>query len=240
MKVIISKDYDEMSKRASDLVKSVLLDKPQAKLGLATGSTPIGLYKNLIDLAAKGEIGFQYVKTVNLDEYVGIDPENDQSYQYFMNHNLFDHVNIDKKNTHLPFADKKDPKYLEDYNKLLDDFGQRDIQVLGIGPNGHLAFNEPADRLNKRTSFIDLTESTIKANSRFFEKIEDVPTQAISMGMADIFNSKMLIVLANGKNKHEAVSRILNDDFIETNLPASLLYLHPNSYLFVDEEAVRG
>lgn len=240
MKVIVSKDYDEMSKKAADLVISTMVEKPQIKFGLATGSTPIGLYENLAKANKEGEISFKYAKSVNLDEYVGIDPENDQSYQYFMNENLFNKVDFKEGATHLPQAPEASEEYAKKYDELLDEFGQRDIQILGLGPNGHLAFNEPSEKLNQRTSIIKLTDETIKANSRFFASQDDVPKYAISMGMADVFNAKMLIVLANGKNKHEVVKRLLEEDTIYPEFPASFLHLHPNVYVFVDEEAYNG
>ncbi|MDY3006583.1 glucosamine-6-phosphate deaminase [Anaerococcus sp. AGMB00486] len=240
MKVIVSDSYEEMSKKAADLFKSLLVEKPQSKLGLATGSTPVGLYENLVKAQKDGEISFHWAKSVNLDEYVGIDPKNEQSYQYFMDENLFNKVNIKKENTHLPKADTNDEKYAKEYDKVLDEMGPRDIQILGLGNNGHIAFNEPADKLNKRTSIVKLTDETIKANSRFFKSEEDVPKYAISMGMADAFNAKTIIVLASGKNKFDAVKKIIEDDKIDTNFPASLLHLHPNCYLFVDKEAYEG
>lgn len=240
MKVIVSKDYDEMSKKAADLIINMLIDKPQAKFGFATGSTPIGLYENLAKAEKDGEISFKYSKSVNLDEYIGIDKENDQSYQYFMNENLFNKVSFKEGTTHLPYAPEADEKYAKEYDKLLDEFGQRDVQILGLGPNGHLAFNEPAEKLNQRTSIIKLSDETIKANSRFFESEEDVPKYAISMGMADVFNAKMLVVLASGKNKHEVVKRIIEEDTIYPEFPASFLHLHPNVYLFVDQDAYEG
>ena len=237
MKVIVSDTYEEMSQKAADLLINQLREKPQSKLGLATGSTPIGLYDNLAKAQKDGEISFHWVKTVNLDEYVGLEPNHDQSYQYFMNEHLLDKVNIKKENTHVPRAKTADEKYAKEYDKILDEMGQRDVQVLGLGRNGHLAFNEPADKLNKRTSIVELTDSTIKANSRFFENEEDVPKHAISMGMEDIFNAKMLIILANGKEKRDVVRRIIEEDTVETEFTASLLNLHPNAYLFVDKEA---
>lgn len=240
MKVIVSKDYDEMSKKAADLIVNMLIDKPQAKFGFATGSTPIGLYENLAKAEKEGEISFKYSKSVNLDEYIGIDKENDQSYQYFMNENLFNKVSFKEGTTHLPYAPEADEKYAKEYDALLDEFGQRDVQILGLGPNGHLAFNEPAEKLNQRTSIIKLSDETIKANSRFFESEDDVPKYAISMGMADVFNAKMLVVLASGKNKHEVVKRIIEEDTIYPEFPASFLHLHPNVYLFVDEDAYQG
>ena len=238
MKVIVCKDYDDMSKKAADLVISNIKEKPQIKLGLATGSSPIGLYKNLISANEDGEISFKFAKSVNLDEYIGIDPANDQSYQYFMNENLFNHVPF--ADTKLPYAPENDEKYAEEYNKYLDDFGQRDIQILGIGENGHIAFNEPGEVLNRRTSIVKLSQSTIEANSRFFESEEDVPKYAISMGMSDIFNAKTIILLANGKKKHDAVKKLIEGDTIDPKLPASFLSLHPNVYIYVDEEAYRG
>ncbi len=238
MKVIVCKDYDDMSKKAADLVISNIKEKPQIKLGLATGSSPIGLYKNLISANEDGEISFKFAKSVNLDEYIGINPANDQSYQYFMNENLFNHVSF--ADTKLPYAPENDEKYAEEYNKYLDDFGQRDIQILGIGENGHIAFNEPGEVLNRRTSIVKLSQSTKEANSRFFESEDEVPKYAISMGMSDIFNAKTIILLANGKKKHDAVKKLIEGDTIDPKLPASFLSLHPNVYIYVDEEAYRG
>lgn len=229
MKLIVCKDYDDMSKKASELVINYMREKPQIKFGLATGSTPLGLYKNLIEAQKDGEISFKYAKSVNLDEYVGLSPQDDQSYSYFMHKNLFDQVNIKEENIHLPSAPEADDKYAEDYIILLEDFGQRDIQILGVGTNGHIAFNEPADKLSKKTSIVKLSQSTIDSNARFFENAEDVPKYAISMGMEEIFNAKTLIVLANGKGKHEAVSRMLNEDMIDPNFPVSFINLHPNA-----------
>lgn len=238
MKVIVCKDYDDMSKKAADLVISNIKEKPQIKLGLATGSSPIGLYKNLVSANDEGEISFKFAKSVNLDEYIGIDPANDQSYQYFMNENLFNHVSFAE--TKLPYAPENDEKYVEEYNKYLDDFGQRDIQILGIGENGHIAFNEPGEALNRRTSIVELSQSTIEANARFFESEDEVPRYAISMGMSDIFNAKTIILLANGKKKHDAVKKLIEGNTIDPKLPASFLSLHPNVYIYVDEEAYRG
>lgn len=240
MKVIVCKDYDDMSKKAADLVISNIIEKPQIKLGLATGSSPVGLYQYLIKANDEGEISFKYAKSINLDEYVGIDSENEHSYKYFMKKNFFDHVSFNEGTDILPKAKDNDEKYAKDYDKILDEFGQRDIQILGIGENGHIAFNEPADKLNRRTSIVKLADSTIEANSRFFASKEDVPKYAISMGMADIFNAKTIILLANGKKKHQAVKRLLEDESLSTDFPAGFLSLHPNVYIYVDEEAYRG
>ncbi|MDD7463228.1 MAG: glucosamine-6-phosphate deaminase [Anaerococcus sp.] len=240
MKLIVCNDYDDMSQKASQIIADLIKENPKAKLGLATGSTPIGTYKNLAKANKEGKIDFSKVSTINLDEYVGLDPENQQSYQSFMNENFFDHINIDKANTHLPKEETSLEESVASYNKLLEDFGQRDLQVLGVGPNGHIAFNEPADTLNMHTSIVDLAEATIEANSRFFESKDEVPKKAISMGMADIFNSKTLLVLASGKNKHEAIKRLLESNKIDTHFPVSFVSLHPNCYLIVDKDAYQG
>ena len=155
-----------------------------------------------------------------------------------MNENLFNHVSFAE--TKLPYAPENDEKYAEEYNKYLDDFGQRDIQILGIGENGHIAFNEPGEALNRRTSIVELSQSTIEANARFFESEDEVPKYAISMGMSDIFNAKTIILLANGKKKHDAVKKLIEGNTIDPKLPASFLSLHPNVYIYVDEEAYRG
>lgn len=240
MEIIVCDDYDQMSKKASEIVSDIIKENPKAKLGLATGSTPVGMYENLVKDYEDGKIDFKEVSSVNLDEYVGIDKDNPQSYQYFMNEHLFDKVNINKENTHLPKEDGSLEESVKKYDKLLEEFGQRDVQVLGIGPNGHIAFNEPDDKLNMHTSIINLKEETIEANSRFFDSKEDVPKQAMSMGMADAFNAKTLLVLASGKNKHKAVEKFMHTDKIETMFPMSFIALHPNCYLIVDKQAYEG
>ncbi|MDD7305698.1 MAG: glucosamine-6-phosphate deaminase [Peptoniphilaceae bacterium] len=240
MKLIVCDSYDEMSKKAAEIVSDVINENPSAILGLATGSTPEGMYKELVEAYKDGKLDFSKVSTVNLDEYVGIDPSNPQSYQSFMNENLFDRVNINKENTHLPKEIGSLEESVKAYDKLLAEIGQRDLQLLGIGPNGHIAFNEPDEKLNMHTSIIDLKDETIEANSRFFDSKDDVPKQAMSMGMADIFNSKTLLVLASGKNKHKAVEKFMHTDKIETLFPMSFINLHPNCYLIVDKDAYQG
>lgn len=240
MKVIVCKDYDDMSKKASEMVISHMQEKPETKFGFATGSSPEGLYKYLVKAQQEGEISFKYAKCVNLDEYVGFDPKDEQSYAYFMYHNLFDHVNIKKENIHLPYAKENDEKYALEYRKVLDDFGQRDIQILGMGTNGHIAFNEPGDKLNRRASIVSLTEETIGSNARFFENKDDVPKFALSMGIAEVFDAKTIIVLASGKDKHKAIKKLIDEETVYTQLPVSLLTVHPNVYIFVDEEAYQG
>lgn len=237
MKVIVCENYEELSNQAAKIVSSQLIVKPNSILGLATGSTPIGLYQNLIDMNKKGEIDFSEVKTYNLDEYYPIKKSNDQSYDYFMNEQLFSHINIDKNNTHLPNGEAEDPvKECERYEKLLDAIGGVDLQILGIGQNGHIAFNEPDENLIAVTHLTGLTQSTIEANSRFFASADEVPKQALTMGMGSILKAKKIVILANGANKSKAVAELLNDN-ITTSNPATMLKVHPDVTLICDKEA---
>ncbi|MDO5717650.1 MAG: glucosamine-6-phosphate deaminase [Tissierellia bacterium] len=238
MKIIVCKDYEEMSKKAAIVVKDVIGRYHRPKLGLATGSTPEGLYKELIKMYEDGDLNFINAESVNLDEYVGIDESNDQSYHYYMQKNLFDKINIRPENIHIPRADKGDTELaIQSYNEELDLVGRRDIQVLGIGNNGHIAFNEPDSKLNLRTSIVELTEDTIKANSRFFDNIEDVPQSAISMGIKDILNAEVILILASGEKKQKAVKELIEGKMIDPKFPASMLHLHNNVVLVVDEDA---
>lgn len=240
MRIILCKNYEEISKEAAKLVGGLLALKPDCVLGLATGSTPVGMYENLAEMNKNGEIDFSKVTSYNLDEYYPISPDNDQSYRYFMNVNLFDKVNIDKKNTYVPNGETKNPEEeCKNYDALVDSLGGADIQILGIGQNGHIGFNEPDEYLDVNTHVTGLTESTIKANSRFFEKIEDVPTQAITMGIGSILKAKKIILLASGKNKHDAVKQLL-DSKITTSNPATMLKLHSDVVLICDNEAYYG
>ncbi len=239
MQVIVCRDYAEMSKKAAAFVAAEMKKKPALVLGLATGSTPVGLYDELTALTKKGEITFKQVTTVNLDEYYPIDPANDQSYRYFMNENLFDRVDIDKKNTYVPDGTAKDPAAEgKRYEALIDRLGGADVQVLGIGQNGHIGFNEPADALVLDTHVTDLTENTIKANSRFFASENEVPRQALTMGMGSIFKAKKIILLVNGANKKQALATVLSGA-LTTAVPATLLNLHPDVTLFCTEDAVK-
>ena len=240
MKVIICKNYDEMSAAAAEIVADVMKANPACVLGLATGSTPVGMYKKLIEKNAAGEIDFSAVTTVNLDEYYPISPENDQSYRYFMNENLFNHVNIDKTRTFVPDGQAANPEAAcEAYEKTVAAVGAADIQVLGIGRNGHIGFNEPDAALEVRTHVTGLTESTIKANARFFASEADVPTKALTMGIGTILNAKKIIILANGAAKHAAVSKMLEGK-LDTSCPASLLNLHADVTVICDEAALNG
>ncbi len=235
MKVIISKDYDELSQKAADFFEE-RFDKIKV-LGLATGSTPIGLYKQLIKRVEDGKISFKDKYSVNLDEYIGLPIGHKESYREFMNDNLFNHVDIDIKNTNVPFAkDVDDISACEKYDSIIDGLGGVDVQVLGVGENGHIAFNEPDSELNYNTSIIKLTDSTINANSRFFDSYDDVPKYAISMGVGKIMEAKEIILLANGKKKADAIRSLLEGDKITCNSPVTLLKLHPNVTVFIDEE----
>ncbi len=240
MRIIICKDYEKLSEEAAKIVASQLTIKPNSKLGLATGSTPIGMYQKLIQLNKAGEISFAQVKTFNLDEYYPIKADNNQSYRYFMNENLFNHVDIDINNTRVPNGEASDPvSEGKNYDEAIDAAGGIDLQILGIGRNGHIGFNEPDENLIAGTHRTMLTQDTIEANSRLFNSIDEVPTQAITMGMVSILKSKMIVLLANGKNKHEAVKKLL-DDTITTSNPATFLKTHPNVVIICDEECYNG
>lgn len=240
MRVIVCENYDEMSKEAAKLVESKIVLNPKAILGLATGSTPVGMYKILAEKCKNGELDFSNITSYNLDEYYPISPDNDQSYRYFMNENLFNHINIDKSKTFVPNGQAKDvEKECKDYDAMIDALGGADIQVLGIGNNGHIAFNEPDEELVAGTHVTGLTESTIQANSRFFASIDDVPTKALTMGMASIMKAKTIMLLASGKGKHEVVKKLL-DDKITTSNPATLLKLHNDVVIICDKEAYEG
>ena len=240
MRVIVCENYDEMSKAAAKLIEGLVTLKPNAILGLATGSTPVGMYKILSEKCKAGELDFSNVTSYNLDEYYPISPDNDQSYRYFMNENLFNHINIDKSRTFVPNGEAKDvEKECKEYDAMIDALGGADIQVLGIGNNGHIAFNEPDAELVAGTHVTGLTQSTIQANSRFFASIDDVPTKALTMGMAYIMKAKKIMLLASGKGKHEVVKKLL-DDKITTSNPATLLKLHNDVVIICDKEAYEG
>lgn len=240
MNLIVCKNYEEVSAEAAKIVFEQIKQKPDSVLGLATGSTPEGLYANMIRANQAGEISFRDVRTVNLDEYYPIRPENDQSYRYFMNQKLFLHIDIDRSNTHVPDGTAADPqKEGLRYEQLISDLGGIDLQVLGIGQNGHIGFNEPDTELDAITHKTDLTPSTIAVNSRFFASEEDVPKQALTMGMRSILNARKIILLACGKEKHTALQHLLNGK-ISTHWPASLLNLHSDVTVICDTAAREG
>ena len=228
MRVIVCNDYDEMSVRAAKLVASQMTLKPNCVLGLATGSTPIGLYDRLVEMNKMGEIDFSDVTTFNLDEYYPISPDNNQSYRYFMNEHLFNRVNIDISRTHVPNGMTDDPdSECEKYEKMINAAGGIDLQILGIGQNGHIGFNEPDNNLNTVTHLTDLTQSTIDANSRFFASRDEVPTKAITMGMGAIMNAKKVLLVANGEAKWDILQKSFYGP-ITPEVPASILQLHPD------------
>lgn len=238
MKLIIVKDYQEVSKKAADIVIELIKGNKAAKLGLATGSSPIGLYRNLIDAYQQKEISFQDVTTFNLDEYVGISREHSQSYFSFMQENLFKHIDIDLDHVHLPDNDlNKISTIAKDYNKLLKK-NQLDLQILGIGSNGHIGFNEPGTPFANETFIVNLDERTRKDNSRFFGSIEAVPKQAITMGIKNIMRAKHILLIASGKEKSEAVYQMIYGE-ITPDLPASVLQLHPHCTVIIDEDAAQ-
>ena len=240
MKIIVCENYAEISARAAELIADLVKAKPDCVLGLATGSTPVGMYKELIAKNTAGEISFKDVTTYNLDEYYPIEPTHEQSYRYFMNVNLFDHIDIDKIKTFVPNGLTENPE--EEgaaYDAAIEAAGGVDLQVLGIGQNGHIAFNEPDDALIAGTHITSLTDDTIEANSRFFASKEDVPTRAFTMGIGSIMKAKKIILLANGANKHAAIAQML-DDKITTQCPATILKAHADVYLFCDKAAYEG
>lgn len=240
MKIVVCENYEEMSKAGAGIIADLLKAKPKCVLGLATGSTPVGMYKELAAKNAAGEITFKDVTSFNLDEYYPLAPTHDQSYRYFMNTNLFDHIDIDKEKTHVPDGLAKDPaKMGEAYDAAIEAAGGIDLQVLGLGPNGHIAFNEPEEELYAGTHLTALTESTIRANSRFFASIDDVPTQAVTMGIGSIMKARKIIVLASGKGKHAVVAKMLSGR-ITTMCPGTLLLAHADVTLIVDREAFEG
>ena len=235
MKYIVVNNYEELSNKAADLIAAQILVKPNCVLGLATGSSPVGTYKRLIEDNKAGKIDFSTVTSVNLDEYVGLDGSNDQSYRYFMNHNLFDHVNIDKAKTFVPSGLAADLKAEgEAYDGMIKELGGIDLQLLGIGLDGHIGFNEPDAYFTAATHEVKLDESTIKANARFFASEADVPTTAITMGMLSIMQAKKVLLIANGAAKKEIVEKAFFGP-IDPQVPASILQLHPDVTVIFSE-----
>jgi len=237
MKFKVFDSYEELSAYSAELVAGVIREKEDAVLGLATGSSPLGLYEELIKLYEDGNLDFSRIRSINLDEYVGLDGTHDQSYRYFMDINFFNHINIDKKNTFVPNGIAEDlEKGAKEYDELIESLGGVDVQVLGIGPNGHIGFNEPAEQLNLNTHIAELTEETIKANARFFASEKDVPTRAVTMGVGPIMKARKVILIASGENKAWAVKSLV-DDLISTTIPATLLKVHPDVTVLLDKAA---
>ncbi len=237
MKIIVAESYDELSFHAGEIIKQQILDKSDSVLGLATGSSPVGTYKHLVSEYKAGNVSFAKVKSANLDEYVGIAKEHDQSYYYFMMDNLFSHVDIDTANTNIPNGLAADPAAeCARYDDVIQSLGGVDLQLLGIGGNGHIGFNEPAECFSKGTNKIALHESTIQANARFFASQADVPTHAYSMGIGTIMKAKKILLVASGKDKANAVAELVHGD-IRPSLPATILQYHPDVTIVCDSEA---
>lgn len=236
MKIIVTKSYEEMSAEAGKLIAEIIKNKPDCVLGLATGGTPVGAYDYLTDLYQKGELSFSKTSSVNLDEYYPISADNNQSYRYFMNEKLFDRVDIDKANTFVPNGAAEDVlAECKRYDALIDRMGI-DVQLLGIGRNGHIGFNEPEEELHRGTHLTALTPDTINANARFFSCESEVPTHAVTMGIGSVFKARKIILLASGKSKAEAIRQVVKGG-ITTSCPASLLCLHPDVTVICDEDA---
>lgn len=238
MKIYAAKDYADLSRKAANIISAQVIMKPNAVLGLATGSTPVGAYKQLIEWYNKGDIDFSQTFSINLDEYKGLSGEHNQSYRYFMNHNLFDHVNIKKENTNVPNGLAEDATAeCRRYNNVIKTLGGIDLQLLGIGGNGHIGFNEPGSAFEKETHLVTLTEQTRQSNARFFSSIDEVPTHAFTMGIKSIMSAKKVLLLATGNAKTQA----LYDSFfgpVTPGVPASILQLHNDCIVIADEAAL--
>ena len=238
MKIYKAKDYKDMSRKAANIISAQVIMKPNCVLGLATGSTPIGTYDQLVEWYNKGDLDFSEVTTVNLDEYKGLPRTNDQSYYYFMHQHLFDRVNIDPERTNVPNGMEPDAeKECGRYEELIRSLGGVDLQLLGLGHNGHIGFNEPGEAFEKETHCVDLTESTIEANKRFFASADDVPKQAYTMGIKTIMQAKKILVVVNGENKADIVERAFFGP-VTPEVPASILQLHNDVTLVGDEAAL--
>ena len=238
MRIIAVKDYQEMSKRAAQFLQATVTVKPDAVLGLATGSTPIGMYEQLAKSYNEGLVDFSKVSAVNLDEYKGLERSNDQSYHYFMNQNLFSKINIDLANTYIPDGTKEDAiAECQAYEEKIEALGGVDIQVLGIGHNGHIGFNEPADYFPAITHHVDLQEKTIEANKRFFASIEEVPKQAYTMGIGTIMKAKKILLIACGEDKADILAQAIQGE-ITPQVPASVLQMHHDVVVIADEAAL--
>lgn len=228
MKFIKADNYEKLSRHAANLISAQVISKPKCVLGLATGSSPLGTYKLLIEWYNKGDLDFSGVTSVNLDEYVGLNSSNNQSYRYFMDNNLFNHINIDKSKTFVPNGCAENLEIEgENYDNRIISLGGIDLQLLGIGLDGHIGFNEPADCFIKNTHVVDLHESTIKANARFFKNEDEVPKKAITMGMASIMQAKKIVLIANGEAKREIIEKAFFGP-ITPHIPASILQIHPD------------
>ncbi len=238
MNIIRAKDYQDMSRKAANIISAQIIMKPDCVLGLATGSTPVGTYRQLIEWYEKGDLDFSRVSTVNLDEYRGLTHIDPQSYYYFMQENLFDHVNIDKAATHVPDGTNPDAAdACAKHEQIIKSLGGIDLQLLGLGNNGHIGFNEPGAAFEKETHLVDLAESTIRANARFFASIDEVPKQAYTMGIRTIMQAKKILVVVSGEGKADIVSRAFFGP-VTPEVPASILQMHPDVTVVCDEAAL--
>lgn len=238
MKIVKTTDYKDMSRKAANIISAQIIMKPDCVLGLATGSTPIGTYEKLVKRYKKGDLDFSRVKTVNLDEYKGLTRDNDQSYYYFMHEHLFNHVNIPEESTNVPDGTASDgDSECVRYEALIRELGGQDLQLLGLGHNGHIGFNEPSDSFAKTTHCVDLQERTIEANKRFFASADEVPKQAYTMGIGTIMQAKKILIIASGEDKAD----IIRDAFfgpVTPRVPASILQFHPDVTLVADASAL--
>ena len=238
MKLYCAEDYDAMSRKAANFISAQVIMKPDCVLGLATGSTPIGTYKQLIEKFNNGDLDFSQVKTANLDEYKGLTKDNDQSYYYFMHTNLFKHINIKEENTNIPNGMEPDAeKECKGYDKVIEELGGVDLQLLGLGHNGHIGFNEPDDSFAKGTHIVDLQESTIEANKRFFASADDVPRQAYTMGIKTIMMARKVLVIVSGADKAEILHKVICGP-VTPQVPASILQMHNDVTVIADKAAL--
>ena len=240
MEVIVQPNYEKMSKVAAQLVVDVLNTKPNAVLGMATGSTPLGLYQELVRLHKEEDLDFSRVTTFNLDEYVGLPVNHEQSYHYFMHENFFQHVNIQPQNINIPSGTTSNyPAFCEWYEQRIEECGGIDLQILGIGSDGHIAFNEPTSSLSSRTRLKTLSKQTIDDNARFFDRREDVPVYAITMGVGTILDARQLVLVASGKAKAKAIAQAVEGP-VTSMITASALQMHRDATVIVDEDAASG
>ncbi len=238
MNIIKAKDYQDMSRKAANIISAQVIMKPDCVLGLATGSTPVGAYEQLVDWYKKGDVDFSKVSSVNLDEYRGLKRTDPQSYYYFMHEHLFSHVNIREEATHVPDGTNPDADAAcAEHERIIRELGGIDLQLLGLGNNGHIGFNEPCECFEKTTHCVDLAQSTIEANSRFFQSIEEVPTQAYTMGIGTIMAAKKILVVVNGEGKADIVARAFWGP-VTPEVPASILQMHPDVIVVADEAAL--
>ena len=238
MRICRATDYNDMSRKAAQIILAQIIMKPNCVLGLATGSSPIGTYKQLIEWYNKDELDFSEVTSINLDEYKGLSPEDPQSYRYFMNTHLFHRINISYDHTYVPDGTETDShKACQAYNELLHQVGPADLQILGLGHDGHIGFNEPSDHFEDETHCVDLTETTIQANKRFFASEDDVPRQAYTMGIGTIMRCKKLIVVVSGKDKASILKQVIQGP-VTPEVPGSILQFHPDCIIIADEDAL--